>query len=63
MARGGGCEYRFRWLGLDDELVLLEILRCVSDSDRKIWRSGHTLKVIFIFAAVSAKMVEAGVGW
>lgn len=61
MARGGGCRYRFRWLGLDDELVLLEVLGCVSDSsDRKIWRGEHTLKVIFIFAAVSAKMVENG---
>lgn len=27
MAKVGFSAYRFRWLGLDDELVLLEILR------------------------------------
>lgn len=59
--RRGCSAYRFRWLGLDDELVLLEVLRSGQlwlRSGRKCSK-GDTLNVIFILA-VAACVVEDG---
>jgi hypothetical protein len=42
--------YRFRGLGLDDELVLLEILRVCEQQRRQRLATRCTLKVIFILA-------------
>lgn len=50
--RRGCSAYRFRWLGLDDELVLLEILRAVSSTQTRAMRRRVTLNVIFMVAGV-----------
>jgi hypothetical protein len=47
---GGGPAYGFRRLGLDDELVLLEILRVCEQQRRQRRAARCTLKVIFILA-------------
>jgi hypothetical protein len=47
---GGGPAYGFRGLGLDDELVLLEILRVCEQGRRQRHAAWCTLKVIFILA-------------
>ena len=50
--RRGCSAYRFRWLGLDDDLVLLEILRVVSSTRMRAIRQRITLNVIFMVAVV-----------
>lgn len=50
--RRGCSAYRFRWLGLDDELVLLEILHTVSSTQMRAMRRRITLNVIFMVAVV-----------
>lgn len=42
--------YRFRWLGLDDELVLLKILRKCELHSYTSNAAGGTLNVIFMVA-------------
>lgn len=60
-----GWKYRFRWFGLDDELILLEILASVSEEliDYASRRCKCTLKVIFIvvtMVVVAEKKLKLG---